>query len=412
VKKGNRIFSTKKTPKNPKAVQRQRPKERRLGRKPLPVIEADGGGDNERLAHERQVVSPSVGFLVGKPEGVSAMQVDQVADDAITNFRENFRYEDHPGSWQPSVRVKEQDRDGVEAEVLFSSWARTFYSFTDAAFQRSCFRSYNLWLHEFCSYDPKRLIGVPLLSVLDVEKAVQDLNEYAKMGFKGVQLPSGFKDGVYYDPIYEPIWSAAEDSDMLMIIHSGALQGGGSRKWFEKLNSADDWPGFFQHSRQTAVKTVIGQMIFSGVFDRHPSLKVVCTEFDAGWLGVIVQQVDYHYGPKKAAHGTDVQLKVKLPPSEYFKRNLWFTFMDDRAAVLTTPIYGEDNFLWSSDYPHAALLAANRRSDVRRRERDGEKETVSGQRQQTLRSGSLERIGSEYKEKKYGACSSFSDESR
>jgi predicted TIM-barrel fold metal-dependent hydrolase len=298
--------------------------------------------------------NPSVGFLVGKPEGVSGMQVDQVADNVITNFRENFRYEDHPGSWQPSVRVKEQDRDGVDAEVLFSSWARTFYSFTDAAFQRSCFRSYNLWLYEFCSYDPKRLIGVPLLSVLDVETAVQDLNDYAKMGFKGVQLPSGFKEGVYYDPIYEPIWSAAEDSNMLMIIHSGALQGGGSRKWFEKLKSADDWPGFFQHSRQTAVKTVIGQMIFSGVFDRHPSLKVVCTEFDAGWLGVIVQQVDYHYGPKKAAHGTDVQLKVKLPPSEYFKRNLWFTFMDDRAAVLTTPIYGEDNFLWSSDYPHAA----------------------------------------------------------
>ena len=270
-------------------------------------------------------------------------------------------------------------------------------------FRGLAFAPDNLWLHEFCSYDPKRLIGVPLLSVLDVETAVQDLNEYAKMGFKGVQLPSGFKEGVYYDPIYEPIWSAAEDSNMLMIIHSGALQGGGSRKWFEKLNSADDWPGFFQHSRQTAVKTVIGQMIFSGVFDRHPSLKVVCTEFDAGWLGVIVQQVDYHYGPKKAAHGTDVQLKVKLPPSEYFKRNLWFTFMDDRAAVLTTPIYGEEQFPLVERLPsrglHVALLAANRRSDVRRRERDGEKETISGQRQQTLRSGSLERIGSEHKEK-------------
>ena len=177
------------------------------------------------------------------------------------------------------------------------------------------------------------------------------------MGFKGVQLPSGFKEGVYYDPIYEPIWSAAEDSNMLMIIHSGALQGGGSRKWFEKLNSADDWPGFFQHSRQTAVKTVIGQMIFSGVFDRHPSLKVVCTEFDAGWLGVIVQQVDYHYGPKKAAHGTNVQLKVKLPPSsslnETYGLHSWTiaprfsrrrftarTISSGRAITLTRPARG------------------------------------------------------------------------
>ena len=300
--------------------------------------------------------NPSVGFLVAKPEGVTGMDVDQVDDDTIARFRENFRYEDHPGSWEPSVRLKEQDRDGVEAEVLFSSWARIFYVLKDAAFQRACFRSYNSWLHEFCSYDPKRLIGIPLLSILDMEKAVADMQEYAKLGFKGVQIPPGIKDGAYYDPTYEPIWAAAEDLDMLIVIHSGQLQGGESRRWFTKLNSADEWPGFFQHSRQTVIKTVIGHMIFSGLFDRHPRLKVVCTEFEAGWVGIIVQQVDYQYGPKKTAHGTTLgdDMRLKLPPSEYFKRNLWFTFMDDRAAVLTTPIYGEDNFMWASDYPHAA----------------------------------------------------------
>ncbi|HWP59451.1 MAG TPA: amidohydrolase family protein [Candidatus Acidoferrales bacterium] len=300
--------------------------------------------------------NPSVGFLVAKPEGVSGMDVDQVDDETIARFRETFRYEDHPGSWDPAARIKEQERDGVEAEVLFSSWARIFYVLKDAAFQRSCFRSYNFWLHDFCTYDPKRLIGIPLLSILDIEKAVLDMQEYAQLGFKGVQIPPGIKDGAYYDPMYEPIWAAAEDLDMLVVIHSGQLQGGESRRWFAKLNSADEWPGFFQHSRQTVIKTVIGHMIFSGLFDRHPKLKVICTEFEAGWLGVIVQQVDYQYGPKKTAHGTtlDDSMRLKLPPSEYFRRNLWFTFMDDRAAVLTTPIYGEDNFMWASDYPHAA----------------------------------------------------------
>ena len=42
----------------------------------------------------------------------------------------------------------------------------------------------------------------------------------------------------------------------------------------------------------------------------------------------------------------------KLPPSEYFKTNVFFTYQDDRAGVLTTSVYGEDNFLWASDYPH------------------------------------------------------------
>jgi len=300
--------------------------------------------------------NPSVGFLVDKPEGVTGMTVDQVNDDTISRFRDTFRYEDHPGSWQPAARLKEQDRDDVEAEVLFSSWARIFYVLNDAPFQRACFRSYNFWLKDFCSYNSKRLIGIPLLSILDMDRAVEDMQEYAALGFKGVQIPPGIKDGAYYNPFYEPLWSAAEDLDMLLVIHSGQLQGGASRRWFEKLNSADEWPGFFQHSRQTVIKTVIGHMIFSGLFDRHPKLKVVCTEFEAGWVGIIVQQVDYQYGPKKTAHGTTLgeEMRLELPPSEYFKRNLWFTFMDDRAAVLTTPIYGENNFMWANDYPHAA----------------------------------------------------------
>ena len=296
----------------------------------------------------------SIGRVVEKSKGIS--QVDVENHFAAIRFNESFRYEDHPGSWQPAVRVKEQDRDGVEAEVLFSSWARIFYVLTDAAFQRACFRSYNFWLHDFCQQSPKRLIGIPLLSIIDPEQAAKDIHEYAEMGFKGVQIPPGIKGDAYYNPIYQPIWNAAEETGMLMVIHSGQLQGGASRRWFEKLNSADEWPGFFQHSRQTVIKTVIGQMIFSGLFDRHPKLKVICTEFEAGWVGIIVQQVDYQYGPKKTAHGTQLgdDLRLQLPPSEYFNRNLWFTFMDDRAAVLTTPIYGEDNFMWASDYPHAA----------------------------------------------------------
>ena len=60
--------------------------------------------------------NPSVGFLVDKPEGVTGMTVDQVNDDTISRFRDTFRYEDHPGSWQPAARLKEQDRDDVEAE--------------------------------------------------------------------------------------------------------------------------------------------------------------------------------------------------------------------------------------------------------------------------------------------------------
>ncbi|HET8564718.1 MAG TPA: amidohydrolase family protein, partial [Candidatus Binatia bacterium] len=49
----------------------------------------------------------------------------------------------------------------------------------------------------------------------------------------------------------------------------------------------------------------------------------------------------------------DAELNInRFPPSHYFKNNVYFTYQDDRAGILTTPVYGEDNFLWASDYPH------------------------------------------------------------
>ena len=94
---------------------------------------------------------------------------------------------------------KDQDKDGVAAEVLFASVGRFFYGLTDGPFQRAIFRSYNAWLHEFCSYDPKRLIGVPLISILEPQKAAEDIREYAKLGFKAAQIPYAIKDGGYFD---------------------------------------------------------------------------------------------------------------------------------------------------------------------------------------------------------------------
>ena len=91
---------------------------------------------------------------------------------------------------------------------------------------------------------------MPLLSILDPDQAVRDMHEYAKMGFKGVQLPPGIKNAAYYDPSYEPIWAAAEDLNMPIAIHSGRAQGSGSRQWFRQLNSADSWPAFFQETNK------------------------------------------------------------------------------------------------------------------------------------------------------------------
>jgi uncharacterized protein len=290
----------------------------------------------------------SKGLAVEKAKGIS--EVDQEKHFETIRFNETFRYEDYPGGWEPTARLKDQGTDGVDAEVLFSSAARQLYSITDEPYQRAIFRSYNEWLAEFCSVDRKRLIGLALLPILDMDHTVEDIQHYAKLGLRGVQLPTRIKDSGYYESVYEPMWAALEETAMVINVHTSATQGV-ARTHYEGPRDVDPKKqALGLANKQAPAQQFLGNMILSGVFDRHPKLKVVCAEFDVGWVANLVQQVDYWFG---RASTYDAEKNInKLPPSEYFRRNVFFTYQDDRAGVLTTSVYGEDNFLWASDYPH------------------------------------------------------------
>ena len=290
----------------------------------------------------------SKGLAVGKNRGIS--EVEQEKHFATIRFNETFRYEDYPGGWDPSARLQDQEADGVEAEVLFSSAVRQLYSIVDEPFQRAIFHSYNAWLHEFCSASPNRLLGLALIPILDMEHTVADIYHYAKLGFRGVQIPTRIKDSGYYEAKYEPMWRALEETGMIVNVHTSVTQGV-ARTHYEGPREEDPVKepiGFAR--RQVPAQQFVGNMILSGNFDRHPKLKVVCAEFDIGWVANMVQQVDYWFG-RDSTFDADRNLNQR-PPSEYFKSNIFFTYQDDRAGVLTTPVYGADNFLWASDYPH------------------------------------------------------------
>jgi len=304
----------------------------------------------------------SKGLVVGKNHGIS--EVEQEKHFETIRFNENFRYEDYPGGWEPAARLRDQDTDGVAAEILFSSAVRQLYSIADEPFQRAIFRSYNAWLQEFCSHNPERLIGLAILSILDIEHAVADIGEYSKAGFRGVQIPTRIKDSGYYEAKYEPIWAALEETGMIVNVHTSATQGV-ARKHYEGPRDVDPKKqSLGLANKQAPAQQFLGNLILSGVFDRHPRLKVVCAEFDVGWVANLVQQVDYWFG---RASTYDAEKNInKQPPSAYFKSNAFFTYQDDRAGVLTTPVFGADNFLWASDYPHGVTTWPNSQATVER----------------------------------------------
>ncbi len=290
----------------------------------------------------------SIGRALTKERGISDIDEQKYFD--TISFNETFRYEDYPGGWDPAARLKDQDADGVGAEILYPSPGRFFYALTDEPFQRAILRSYSAWLHDFCSYAPNRLIGLPLLSILDIDHTVADLQEYAKLGFRGAQIPTRIKDSGYYEPKYEPLWAAAADAGMVLNVHTSTTQGQ-ARTHFEGPREHAPWKEPLGFARtQAPAQEFLGNLIFSGVFDRHPTLKVCCAEFDVGWIAHMVERIDYIHG-RMSAYDAEKNVN-KLPPREYLTNNVFFTFQDDRAGMLTTPVYGEDNYLWASDYPH------------------------------------------------------------
>lgn len=90
--------------------------------------------------------------------------------------------------WDPVERLKDQDIDGVAAEVIYPSLAMPLFGLADAELQAACFRIYNDWLAEYCSYNPARLIGIGLISLFDIAGGIRELERCRKLGFRGAMI--------------------------------------------------------------------------------------------------------------------------------------------------------------------------------------------------------------------------------
>jgi predicted TIM-barrel fold metal-dependent hydrolase len=298
------------------------------------------GKDRESCAME------FLGMVIG---GLGIGSVVGRTSTKAAEFRKNFRFEDWPGPWEPKARLKDMDRDGVEVDILYPSHLRHIYglSVKDEPFFHAIAQSYNDWLMDYCSVAPSRLIGLPVLSILNIDGAVDDLERYTRQGAKGFMIASSTPIGMTYgDSRFDRLWAAAQDADVPLCLHTTTGAWKKVRFHHPKIRTFVRGEG--------EIQTSLLEMIYGRVFDRFPALKIVAAEWDIGWVAHMVAKLKDH----------DPKSGLKLAPAEYFRRNVWFTFENDRAGVLTTPLYGADRFLWASDYPHGATTWPDSRQIV------------------------------------------------
>jgi predicted TIM-barrel fold metal-dependent hydrolase len=92
-------------------------------------------------------------------------------------------------------------------------------------------------------------------------------------------------------------------------------------------------------------------MIFSGVFERHPRLRLAVVEFELSWAPNVLTSMDYTY---RERHGEALyRFRDGMLPSDFFHQNVVLSFQEDAIGIRLRDVIGVDNMMWGSDYPHS-----------------------------------------------------------
>jgi predicted TIM-barrel fold metal-dependent hydrolase len=244
--------------------------------------------------------------------------------------------------WDPAERLKEQDADGVTAEALYTSMGMLLFGLDDTALRAACFRAFNDWAADYCSYNPQRLIGLGAITLEDIPAAVAELERIAKKGLRGTLIwGAPPEDRPYSSRDYDPFWAAAQDLNMPLSLHILTGRGG------VQFDPRRVLYGYMRLPQE--IQLTFADLIVGGVLERFPRLKLVSAENDVSWIPHFMYRIDHAYDRLRHFEG----LTLPMLPSEYMKRNVVATFQFETTNVpFTSQIYGADNIIWSSDYPH------------------------------------------------------------
>lgn len=257
-----------------------------------------------------------------------------------------------PGYRDPHARLAAMDRDGVEAEVLYSEvsafrafglvkgdWKPISRAFTDA-------------MSEFAAVSPNRLAVSYQVPIIDIDYAVAEVQRLAALGARSVHLPNfpsefGLPD--YHERVYDPLWSALQETGLSISHHLG------NRVWLYDVFRRDPTPqcAIFTSLPALALAEVIAWWILTGTLERFPGLQIVFVEPGLYWIPGFLAGLD------RKADGRYELPGLRLKPSEYFRRNMACTFMDDMVGLQARHLIGIENILWSTDFPHPATTWPN-----------------------------------------------------
>jgi predicted TIM-barrel fold metal-dependent hydrolase len=247
----------------------------------------------------------------------------------------------HRGGWDPDARLDDQVRDGVAAEVIYPTVGMVLCNHEDFDYKHACFQAYNRWIAAYCAAHPTRLLGCGQTAMRSVEDGIADLRAIRDLGLRGVMMPGVPAVEDYDSPVYDPFWEAAIELGLPLSFHilttrAERTRGPAMSTFLSTVRGCQD---------------ILAMLVLGGVFERHPDLRVVCVEADAGWVPHFMYRMDHAY--KRHRYWLPAGQELSKLPSAYFAENIYVTFQDDWVAFKVAGFMNWRRLLWANDFPHS-----------------------------------------------------------
>ena len=293
--------------------------------------------------------------------------------DEFDAWREKYRnpYKDLKDTdlrirnWDSARRWSDEEADGVVAEVIFPNTIPPFFpSFVlfapppaeeDYPRRLAGIRAHNRWLADFVAEYPDRRAGIGQVFLNDLDDAMADVRWIHDHGLRGgVLIPNIPPDVKWIKPLhhpdYDPLWALCEELGVPVSTHGGTGTPEYARIPASAVLMIAEVPFYSQRPLQ--------QLLLGGVFERFPDIRFVITEAGCAWVPGMLAHLDRILAGirSKGAVGElrfSDDMKLPLSASEYFARNVWVGVSQPGPADAKVALsFGNDHFMWGSDYPH------------------------------------------------------------
>lgn len=250
-----------------------------------------------------------------------------------------------PGGADIKLRAEHLSSEGVEQEIIYPQSLLGF-NHSDPDIISRVYWIYNEYIAQAAARDPKRFFFVGVLSnwwdPARIGPAIQQIKDLGlKTYMISQRIPAKAADGqplLFNSPELDVLWAEVAAAGLPASFHIGegfSLNGRGAMS-----ASAMVQLGVFRKP--------FAELVFSGVFDRHPNLQIVFAEGGIAWVPAMLQDAEMLYD----AHNGLMDYRPMHRPSHYWHNNCYATFQNDLLGLRQMDYIGVDRVMWANDYPH------------------------------------------------------------